>query len=159
MPVERGIAKSAGMNLIDIPSPSSNLRNDCLLRVKKLEEALPNYDCFYIHIKGPDEPGHDGNFQLKKEMIATIDKYFFGKFLSKIDLSNYLICVTADHATPWILKAHSDDPVPVLISGNKLQSDEVNNFSEQECSKGSLGIMQKGTDLMPLLIKLLKNGK
>ena len=92
-------------------------------------------------------------------MIATIDKHFFGKFLSKIDLSNHLICVTADHATPWILKAHSDDPVPVLISGNKLQSDEVNNFSEQECSKGSLGIMQKGTDLMPLLIKLLKNGK
>jgi 2,3-bisphosphoglycerate-independent phosphoglycerate mutase len=159
MPVERGIAKSAGMNLIDIPSPSGNLRNDCLLRVKKLEEALPNYDCFYIHIKGPDEPGHDGNFDLKKEMISTIDKHFFGKFLSKVDLSNHLICVTADHATPWILKAHSDDPVPVLISGNKLQSDEVNNFSEQECSKGSLGIMQKGTDLMPLLIKLLKNGK
>jgi 2,3-bisphosphoglycerate-independent phosphoglycerate mutase len=159
MPVERGIAKSAGMNLIDIPSPSGNLRNDCLLRVKKLVEALPNYDCFYNHIKGPDEPGHDGNFRLKKEMIATIDKYFLGELLPKIDLSNFLICVTADHATPWILKAHSDDPVPVLISGNKLQADGATNFSEKECAKGSLGIMQRGTDLMPLLIKLLKNSK
>ena len=152
MPVERGIAKPAGMNLIDLPPPSGDLKSDCLLRVKKLIVALPHYNCFYIHIKGPDEPGHDGNFHLKKEMIATVDKYFFGEFLAKIDLLNYLICVTADRATPGILKAHSDDPVPVLISGNKLQPDNVINFSEKECSKGSLGILQKGTELMPLLI-------
>lgn len=157
MPVERGIAKPAGMELIDLPPPSGDLKSDCLLRAEKLIEALPNYDCFYIHIKGPDEPGHDGNFHLKKEMIATVDKYFFGEFLPKIDLLNYLICVTADHATPWILKAHSDDPVPVLISGNKLQPDSTLKFSEEECSKGSLGVLQKGTDLMPLLINLLKN--
>jgi len=157
MPVERGIAKPAGMNLIDLPPPSGDLKRDCILRVKKLIEVLPHYDCFYIHIKGPDEPGHDGNFHLKKEMIATVDKYFFGKLLPKIDLANYLICVTADHATPWILKAHSDDLVPVLISGNGLQPDNVAIFSEKECAKGSLGILQRGTELMPMLISLLKN--
>jgi 2,3-bisphosphoglycerate-independent phosphoglycerate mutase len=157
MPVERGIAKSAGMRLIELPPPSGDLKSDCLLRARKLIESLPYYDCFYIHIKGPDEPGHDGNFHLKKEMITTVDKYFFGEFLPKIDPVNYLICVTADHATPWILKTHSDDPVPVLISGNKLQPDNVIKFSEKECSKGSLGILQKGTELMPLLINLLKN--
>jgi len=156
MPVERGIAKPAGMNLVDLPPPSGDLKSDCMIRVKKLIEVLPHFDCFYIHIKGPDEPGHDGNFLLKKEMIATVDKYFFGEILPKIDLSNYLICVTADHATPWILKAHSDDPVPLLISGNKVQSDNTIKFSEKECSKGSLGILQKGTELMPLLINLLK---
>jgi 2,3-bisphosphoglycerate-independent phosphoglycerate mutase len=157
MPVERGIAKAAGMSLIDLPPPSGDLKKDCLLRVKKLIEVLPQYDCFYIHIKGPDEPGHDGNFNLKKEMIATVDKYFFGEFLRQVDLSNFLICVTADHATPWILKAHSDDPVPVLISGSILQPDEAVNFSENECHRGSLGILQKGTELMPLLVNLLKN--
>jgi 2,3-bisphosphoglycerate-independent phosphoglycerate mutase len=157
MPVERGIAKPVGMTLIDLPPPSGDLKSDCLLRAEKLIEALPHYDCFYIHIKGPDEPGHDGNFCLKKEMIAIVDKYFFGEFLPKIDLLKYLVCVTADHATPWILKAHSDDPVPVLISGSKLQPDNTLKFSEKECSKGSLGVLQKGTELMPLLVNLLKN--
>jgi 2,3-bisphosphoglycerate-independent phosphoglycerate mutase len=54
MPVERGIAELAGMDLVELPSPSKNLKKDCLLRVEKLFESLPRYDCFYIHIKGPD---------------------------------------------------------------------------------------------------------
>ncbi len=62
MNVERGIAKLAGMSLVDLPLPSKNLESDCKLRIKKLFEVLANYDGFYIHIKGPDEPGHDGDF-------------------------------------------------------------------------------------------------
>jgi 2,3-bisphosphoglycerate-independent phosphoglycerate mutase len=34
---------------------------------KKLIEILSFYDCFYIHLKGPDEPGHDGNCHLKQQ--------------------------------------------------------------------------------------------
>ncbi|NIU39489.1 hypothetical protein GWN65_05875, partial [Candidatus Bathyarchaeota archaeon] len=67
-----------------------------------------------------------------------------------------VICVTADHSTPCKLKAHSDDPVPVLISGNKIQADEVKKFSEKECKKGELGILPRGTELMPKLITYLK---
>ncbi|MFQ5888345.1 MAG: alkaline phosphatase family protein, partial [Candidatus Hydrothermarchaeales archaeon] len=55
MPVERGIAKLAGMHLVDLPPPSPNLEKDCKLRAKKLLDLLPLYDCFYLHTKGPDE--------------------------------------------------------------------------------------------------------
>jgi 2,3-bisphosphoglycerate-independent phosphoglycerate mutase len=157
MPVEMGIAKLAGMHIVDLPPPSGNLKNDSLLRVKKLLEVLPLYDCFYIHIKGPDEPAHDGNFQLKTQLIATIDKFFFGELLPKIDLKNHIVCVTSDHATPCKLKAHSDDPVPVLIAGNQIRGDKLGKFSEKECKKGSLGILQHGTQLMPTLMNLLKS--
>jgi 2,3-bisphosphoglycerate-independent phosphoglycerate mutase len=156
MPVERGISKLAGMDAIILPPPSPNLEKDCILRVKKLLGLIPSYDCFYIHIKGPDEPGHDGDFDLKTNLIAIIDKYFLGRLLNKVKLENFIICVTADHATPCKLKAHSDDPVPLIISGNKIKGDNVSKFSEKECEKGSLGILNHGTKLMPKLIRFLK---
>ncbi|PVX26682.1 MAG: phosphoglycerate mutase [Candidatus Bathyarchaeum sp.] len=156
MNVERGISRLAGMSLVDLPLPSKDLEYDCKLRVKKLLEVFPDHDCFYVHIKGPDEPGHDGKCKLKSELISVIDKHFVGNMLQQINLEETLICITADHSTPCGLKAHSDDPVPILISGNKLQADSVQRFSEKECKKGELGSLSKGTELMPLLVKYVK---
>jgi len=157
MPVERGIAKLAGMHLIDLPPPSGDLRKDCQIRVDRLFNAVPEYDCFYIHIKGPDEPGHDGKSQVKTQMIATIDKYFFEDLLRRIDLKDNVICVTSDHATPCKLKAHSDDPVPVLIAGNKIKGDRASKFSEKECKRGSLRTLPHGYQLMPRLMSFVRS--
>ena len=156
MPVERGIAKLAGMHLVDLPPPSPDIKRDCTIRVKKLFDLLPSYDCFYLHIKGPDEPGHDGNPNLKAQLIAAIDKYLFGTLLPSIRLEDYVICVTADHSTPCKLKAHSDDPVPLLISGDAIEGDGARKFSEKACRKGSLGVLARGTELMPRLMAFLK---
>jgi 2,3-bisphosphoglycerate-independent phosphoglycerate mutase len=156
MPVERGISKLAGMYLVDLPPPSGDLKRDCLLRVKELLELLRSYDCFYVHIKGPDEPAHDGKFQLKTRMIATIDRHLFGELLPKINLHDCVVCVTADHSTPCKMKAHSDDPVPLLISGNGIEGDKVKKFSEKACEKGSLGVLEHGSELMPKLMSFLK---
>lgn len=153
MPVEKGISKIAGMSVIDIPPPSGDMARDCIIRAEKLLEVLEDFDCFYIHIKGPDEPGHDGNFILKANTIAAIDEHFLGRILPKISLEDTVICITADHSTPCKVKAHTDDPVPLLISGGKIKSDGLKKFSERECRKGSLGILEKGTMLMPILMK------
>jgi 2,3-bisphosphoglycerate-independent phosphoglycerate mutase len=154
MQTESGIAKLAGMQSSLLPPPSGNLQHDMELRVKALLEALPKFDCFYIHLKGPDEPGHDGNCQLKTDILAAIDKYFFGSLLQHISLKDTLICVTADHATPCELKNHSDTPVPLLISGTKTGGTE--KFSERECAKGSLGTLEHAYELMPKLMAMLK---
>ena len=156
MNVERGISSLAGMSLVDLPLPSKNLESDCKLRIKKLFEVLPHYDCFYIHIKGPDEPGHDGDFNLKSMLISVVDKHFVGEMLQKINLEDHIVCITADHSTPCKLKAHSDDPVPLLISGNTLQADMVQRFSEKDCKMGELGVLTQGTELMPKLVNYLK---
>jgi len=76
--------------------------------------------------------------------------------LEEINLEDNVICVTADHSTPCKLKAHSDNPVPLLISGNKIQADKVQRFSEKECKNGELGILSHGTELMPKLMRHLK---
>ena len=156
MPVERGISRIAGMHLIDIPPPTKDTKADSDLRIRRLMEIYPSFDCFYIHIKGPDEPGHDGDFERKAKIISEIDKFFFGELLSRIDLKETLICVTADHSTPCSLKGHSDDPVPLLIAGGNIKPDGIKKFSEKECKKGSLGLLKHGTELIPMLMKILK---
>jgi len=156
MPVERGIARLAGMHVVELPPPSGNLESDYSLRADKLLGSLPYYDGFYIHIKGPDEPGHDGDFHLKTSIIEAVDKHLFGNLLPNIDLNECIVCVTADHSTPCKLKAHSDDPVPLLISGDKVPGDDVDRFSEKDCRGGSIGTLSRGTLLMPILMRLLK---
>ena len=156
MHAERGIAQFAGMDSSLLPPPSGNLQKDCEVRVKALLDALPKHDCFYIHLKGPDEPGHDGNCTLKTQIISAIDKYFFGPLLKQISLKDNLICVTTDHATPCALKVHSDTPVPVLISGDHMGDGKAVKFCEKECAKGSLGTIERGCELMPKLMKLIK---
>jgi 2,3-bisphosphoglycerate-independent phosphoglycerate mutase len=157
MHAERGIAQLAGMESSLLPPPSGNLQKDCEVRVKALLEAMPRHDCFYIHLKGPDEPGHDGNCNLKTQIISGIDKYFFGPLLKQISLEDNLICITTDHATPCVLKVHSDTPVPILISGNKIVGNgKAIKFCEKECAKGSLGTIERGCELMPKLMALIK---
>jgi 2,3-bisphosphoglycerate-independent phosphoglycerate mutase len=156
MHAERGIAELAGMESTLLPPPSGDLKKDCEVRVKALLDILPKHDCFYIHLKGPDEPGHDGNCELKTKIISAIDKYFFGNLLNHISLKETLICITTDHATPCSLKVHSDTPVPVLISGDKVNGDKAVKFCEKECAKGSLGLLDRGCELMPKLMEMLK---
>ena len=156
MHAENGIARLAGMHSALLPPPTSNIKNDCELRVKRLADLLPSYDCFYIHLKGPDEPGHDGNCRRKTDIISAIDEHFFGNLLKEISLEDCMLCVTADHATPCSIKVHSDTPVPLLISGGATKKGKVSKFSERECKKGSLGIMDHAWKLMPKLMEMLK---
>jgi len=100
--------------------------------------------------------GHDGDFNLKSDLIATVDKYFVGELSRRISLDDHIVCITADHSTPCLLKSHSDDPVPILIAASKLQRDKVQSFSEKECKFGEVGVLSQGTELIPKLVKYMR---
>ena len=103
----------------------------------------------------PDEPGHDGDLESKVEAIESIDRYFIKPLLDSEDLEDLAFLVTSDHATPWRLKAHSDDPVPFMVSSTSISPDGLEKFSERNCGKGSLGIVKNGWLLLPLTLKTL----
>jgi 2,3-bisphosphoglycerate-independent phosphoglycerate mutase len=155
MPVEKGIALLTGMDIIKVPSATGHQEVDYSIRAKIACESAKSYDGIYIHIKGLDEPGHDGDFQKKKEMIEMIDRHFFSNLISGISLDDHIICVTADHATVCSKKAHSAEAVPLLIAGGAVKPDSTRSFSEKTAKRGSLGELT-GTELLPLLIKLSK---
>lgn len=158
MPTEEGIALLTGMKIVPIPPPTKDLKKDYTLRANMTIKHMKNYDGLYIHIKGPDVPGHDGDADKKKAVIEAIDQYYLTPLINTIDLDKTIVAVTADHSTPCRLKSHSADPVPLLISGGNIQPDTTSSFSEKTCLKGKIAKIS-GTQLMPLLIKYANANK
>ncbi len=152
MPVESGIALLTGMDVVKIPPPTTDPKKDYTLRVKKSLEALRKYDAIYVHIKGPDIYGHDGDGIGKKKSIEAIDRFYLGPVLNGIDLQDTVVAVTSDHSTPCRLRSHSDDPVPLVICGGPVKPDRIMSFSERTCSKGALGEIN-GPQLMPAIVR------
>ncbi|UCC95148.1 MAG: 2,3-bisphosphoglycerate-independent phosphoglycerate mutase [Candidatus Omnitrophota bacterium] len=140
MPVEKGIALLCGMKVIDVPLPSGDLEKDYTYWAELASAKIEEFDGLYIHIKGPDEPAHDGDYIKKKEIIEFIDKFFFGKLLSLIPKQECIICVTADHSTVCKVKAHTADPVPLLIYSPGLK-DSTESFGEHQARQGKLGAL------------------
>ncbi|MDD5347426.1 MAG: alkaline phosphatase family protein [Candidatus Omnitrophica bacterium] len=152
MPVERGIALLTGMEIIDVPSASGHLDVDYPVWAKVALNALAKYDGLYVHIKGPDEAGHDGDPQRKKEIIEAIDEFYVKPLVAELDLKDTIVCISSDLSTVCEVKAHSSMPVPLLVCGGSIKPDGSLSFSEKACQAGSLGEI-KGTDLLPFLVK------
>lgn len=153
MPVERGIAHLLGMRIVEVPPGGQDREAAYRAWAHRAAEELNRQGGLYLHLKGPDEPGHDGDCEAKRDVVALIDRAFFGELLPRITLDDVIVAVTADHATPCALKGHSADPVPLLLSGGGIKPDATRAFGEREAAQGDLGL-RFGVDIMPLLAGL-----
>ena len=133
MPVEIGISEILKMKTYDAGGLT-----DYEEKAKVAAKAMDEQNAVYVHLKGPDEFGHDGDARGKMENIEEIDKRFFGTLLDNIDSSKVAVVISADHSTPCVNKGHSADPVPLLISGNMVTSDDTQRFTETEAKKGRI---------------------
>jgi 2,3-bisphosphoglycerate-independent phosphoglycerate mutase len=153
MPVERGIAMVLGMAPVDAPADLPR-REQYAAWAALAAEALGGYDALYIHIKGPDIPAHDGRARDKMEVIEDIDAAFFGEVLPLLDRGRVVVAVTADHSTSCVRKAHTADPVPLLVAGPGVPADATQTFGERAAARGRLGSLA-GIDVLPGIVSLL----
>jgi 2,3-bisphosphoglycerate-independent phosphoglycerate mutase len=153
MPVEVGISKVLGMKMYEAGS-----LDDYELKAKVAAKSLKDgVDAVYVHLKGPDEFGHDGDAKGKKRNLEEIDKRFFAVLAKELEaIKNPIIVVSGDHSTPCIKKAHSDDPVPLLISGKSIKQDASARFTEGYGKRGSLGLLM-GADVISTALKMASN--
>jgi 2,3-bisphosphoglycerate-independent phosphoglycerate mutase len=149
MPLEVGIGRLAGLKVIKTTEPTFTLK-DYPIRAKSALATLKKFNHVYVHIKGPDLFGHDGEARRKTKSIEEIDWGFFSAIRRNVDFSKTRLIVTADHTTACIVKAHTADPVPVLALGAGMKRDRTSRFTEKEGRKGKLGMM-KGMDLLKRL--------
>ena len=65
--------------------------------------------------------------------------------------------ISADHSTPCINKGHSDDPVPILVSGDFIKDDGTLRVTENEAKKGGIGLIE-GAQVVMTALDLIKPG-
>ncbi len=156
MPVERGIALLLGLADVFVGPMGKDVPGALRHRAEMVRRELDqeHRPFVYVHLKGPDEPGHDGDALRKKQIVEDLDQHFMGPFLDGLDLSRVTVAVTADHSTPCVLRGHSDDPVPLLVSTRGKVQDPSKNvrYTEDFAWKGTLG-EHLGKELLPYLLR------
>lgn len=151
MPVELGISEVLKMKAFEAGGLT-----DYEEKAKVAAKAMETQNSIYVHLKGPDEFGHDGDARGKMKNIEEIDQRFFKTLVENIDSSKVAIIISADHSTPCINKGHSDDPVPVLVSGDFIKKDGTTRMTEQQAKKGSIGLLQ-GAEVVTKALELIKS--
>jgi 2,3-bisphosphoglycerate-independent phosphoglycerate mutase len=152
MPVEVGIGRAFGADTVELGLPTGDPRVDYDDRLRATLRAVRSYDVVYVHLKGPDEPGHDGDFESKKRRVEEIDKYYVQPLVEEVR-DKYALLVTADHATPPSRRAHTSDPVPVALYTPEVKPDSAARFTERECARGALGVVEHGWLLLPRVLR------
>ena len=153
MPVELGIAEVLKMKTFEAGGLT-----DYEEKARVAARAMQTQNAIYVHLKGPDEFGHDGDAIGKMKNIEEIDQRFFKTLVENIDSSKVAIIISADHSTPCINKGHSDDPVPVLVSGDFIKNDGTTRMTEEQAKKGSIGLLQ-GAKVVAKALELIKSQK
>jgi len=153
MPVEIGIS-----DVLKMKDFEAGGLTDYEEKARVAAKAMETQNAIYVHLKGPDEFGHDGDAIGKMRNIEEIDQRFFKTLVENIDSSKVAIVISADHSTPCINKGHSDDPVPVLVSADFIQNDGTTRLTEEQAKKGSIGLLQ-GAEVVPKALELIKSQK
>jgi 2,3-bisphosphoglycerate-independent phosphoglycerate mutase len=145
MPAEVGIARLLGMKEVALKD-----HKDLGKKAEFFKRELAEGSLVYAHIKGPDEFGHDGDAVGKKRNIESIDDLFFGAIESEV--ADARLAVSCDHSTPCVMKMHSSDPVPLLVTTDERDRDCC-RFTEKDARKGSLGTL-RGADVLDRALSL-----
>ena len=139
-PLYRGVAKACGMEVVDCGKSFGEA-------LDRLEERWADFDYFFLHVKGTDMAGEDGDSAAKAAAIEEVDALL----PRLLDLGPDVVAITGDHSTPAPMKAHSWHPVPLLLRSENCFVDECSRFTETEATRGAIGTLP-ASDLMGLLL-------
>ena len=140
-PMYRGVASLAGMDLFVPPGDGAAEA----FAVAAREWA--GHDYLFVHVKGTDMAGEDGDFAAKVGVIEAVDAALPPLLALRPDV----LCITGDHSTPVPMRGHSWHPVPVLVRSRVCFADSLPRFHEKTCRAGSLGDLAS-RDLIAVLL-------
>jgi 2,3-bisphosphoglycerate-independent phosphoglycerate mutase len=144
-PAYLGVARILGMDVAPGVGPKSTIAEE----VTALERAFAGpYDFFFLHVKGTDAAGEDGDEERKARVIEEFDREVPRIAALRPDV----ILVTGDHSTPGPMKGHSWHSVPFLLHGRWVEPDAARRFDEPSCAGGRFGGHFPALSLMPVVL-------
>ena len=149
--VLRGLARMAGMEVLDIAGVKDGLDNDFTAQGAGALAALNKHDLVIIHIEATDEAAHSGSIDDKVEAIQRIDKEVVNQLRSWGN-NELRVLIMPDHPTPVKSRTHAPDPVPFMLWGLGFTTNGAKRFTEAE-AKGTGLFIDPGYNIMGRLIQ------
>ena len=149
----KGIGKFTEMNVVNVEGATGYIDTNFDGKAKAAVSELKNgQDFVYIHVEAPDECGHRFEINNKVKSLEIIDEKVLGYVIKELEgFDDFKIMILPDHATPLLLKTHTNDPVPFLIYDSSKPVAGVNEFTE-ETGKATGNYIEKGHTIMDYFI-------
>ena len=156
----RGLGCYAGMKIIQVPGATGLWDTNYEGKAAACLEALKDHDFVYVHVEATDEASHSRDLDLKIRCIEQLDRRLVLPILSGLEERRIYatIALLSDHPTLVETGNHVDDPVPIAIWREGIESDAVQRFDEHEAARGSLGMMQRD-ELIRRVLNFRTDGK
>lgn len=145
-----GIGNAVGLKRVHVDGITGSQDSNIAGKIAAALDEVRSRDFVLVNIKGADESGHDGLVGQKRAFIEKIDTAIAPLRAVK----DCVIVICADHSTPCAVKDHSADPVPVVIWGEGVRTDDVERFDEVSCARGGLCRIP-GVSLLPIALDLI----
>lgn len=130
LPIEAGVGHLVGADVRTYTIGTG--RNPYGRLLDAIQGASEASALVVVHVKGPDEFGHDRDFVGKARCLESLDRELIQPLVDA-ELGATLV-VTSDHATPCSSGFHSADPVPFVIFGERVPHRPAAAFTERACS-------------------------
>ena len=113
----RGLGLLAHLRAPVIQGATGFLDTNSANKVAAALDALRTDNFAYVHFEAPDECGHLGRADLKKQAIEMFDEQIVAPIWSELEKRGepYRLIIAMDHRTPVSKKGHTREPVPVAI--------------------------------------------
>jgi len=138
-----GLGRLAGLERITVPGATGFLDTDYAAKARYGLKSLERRDFLLLHIEAPDEAGHMGRADLKREAIERIDELIIGPLLRDLPaLGEFRLLLMPDHATPCKLKTHSNEPVPFAMLGAASSTGAAaRRYTEADAARTGVAVM------------------
>jgi len=154
----QGLAKFIGLDTYNVPGTHA-VEADFTARLDLAAKILPEYDFIHVHTKAPDEAAHSKDCRAKRDTIEALDRALASHMPMLSKDPNILTVVASDHSTPSSgPMIHSGEPVPVIMRGETIRRDQVQNFDEICAACGSLSLL-RDTELFQTVLNGLNKAK
>ena len=143
----RGIGVYAGLDVLDVPGATGDLRTDYAAKGRAAAAALATYDFVFVHVEAPDEAAHDGSAEEKVRAIERIDAEVLAPLLAAPQRP--AVMVLPDHPTLVRTRTHTSDPVPFVFAAPGFAATGQAATSFDEAAAAATGLaLESGAALM-----------
>ena len=149
-----GIGVYCGLDKVVVPGTTGLWDTNYEGKADAAIEQLKQKDFVFLHIEATDEAGHDGEAELKKSCVESIDQRVVARILKEVEQWNepVRIAFLPDHPTPIRYRTRTMTPVPFVIWQSKpsqagdpvdIIADDVQCYNEEAATRGALGLMKE----------------